>query len=282
MARPLRLELSDGYYHVMARGNRRERIFRDDDDRNAFLDLLQRQHERLGWNILAYCLMSNHYHLLVHTPDPNLSRGMRDINGIYTQRFNRRHRKVGHVLQGRYTAHLVDEDAYLLEVSRYIVLNPVRAKMVTGPRHYRWSSYRDTIGQRKAPSWLSVDQLLAGFSKRRSAAIQRYREFVHDGVACGGKLEPPRHSLFLGDEDFVERMLAKLDLPDELPERTREQRNLNAKSLDWYANHYDRNDAITKAWESGAYTLREIGEHFDLHYQSVSRIARMNKNHASM
>lgn len=280
MARPLRLELADGYYHVMARGNRRERIYRDDDDRNAFLDLLERSHERLGWNILAYCLMTNHYHLLIHTPEPNLSRGMRDVNGIYTQRFNRRHRKVGHVLQGRYAAHLVDKDAYLLEVARYVVLNPVRARMVAGPRLYRWSSYRATIGQCPALPWLSVDQLLLHFSKRRSTAVKRYREFVQQGVAEGGRIGPPRHSLFFGDDNFVNRMLKKLDLPDELPERVRVHRRLKAKPIEWYARNYDRDEGIAEAWESGAYTLREIADYFGLHYQSISRIARARRRRA--
>lgn len=138
MSRPLRLEMKDGCYHVMSRGNRREPIFKDDIDRTSFLALLARQHERRGWNILAYCLMTKHYHLLVHTPSPNLCRGMRDINGIYTQGFNRRHNKVGHLLQGRYTAHVVDKDAYLMGLSRYVVLNPVRARMASGPQQYPW------------------------------------------------------------------------------------------------------------------------------------------------
>lgn len=277
MVRPLRLEMADGHYHVMARGNWRAPIYKDDDDRLAFLDLLQRSHERLGWNVLAYCLMTNHYHLLVHTPEPNLSRGMRDVNGIFTQRFNRRHGKVGHVLQGRYTAHVVDKDSYLTEVARYVVLNPVRARMVAGPRQYKWSSYRATIGQVEAPSWLAVEPLLLQFSRRRSVAIEQYRCFVQDGVHGGGKLEAPKHALFYGGQQFIEQMLMRLDLPDELPERRRSQRSLKAKPIDWYASRYQRDEAIAFAWATGAYTLREIGTHFGLHYQSVSRIVRSRK-----
>ncbi len=125
MARPLRIEFSGALYHVMARGNAREAIYLDDGDRQSFLDSLVRACERFDWALWAYCLMDNHYHLLVETRRPTLSRGMREVNGVYTQGFNRRHRRVGHVLQGRFKAILVDRDSYLLEVSRYIVLNPV-------------------------------------------------------------------------------------------------------------------------------------------------------------
>lgn len=277
MARPLRLELPDSYYHVMARGNRREAIYQDDVDRQTFLDLFARSHERFGWNVLAYCLMTNHYHLLLHTPEPNLCRGMRDVNGIYTQRFNRRHQKVGHVLQGRYTAQIVDKDGYLAEVARYIVLNPVRARMVGGPRQYRWSSYRATTGQTNSPAWLATDQVLLHFGKRRTAAIERYKRFVMDGVQDGGALEPPKRALFYGDDAFIEKTLKRLDLPEKLSERPRNQRTMSAQSLDWYEARHERDDAIVLAWMTGAYTLRDIGEYFGLHYASISRIVRQKK-----
>jgi len=279
MARPLRLEMKDGYYHVMSRGNRRELIFKDDVDRQNFLGLLERQHDRRGWNVLAYCLMTNHYHLLVHTPSPNLSRGMRDINGIYTQGFNRRHNKVGHLLQGRYAAHVVDKDTYLMELSRYVVLNPVRARMVSGPRQYVWSSYRATIGLVTPPGWLDVEQMLAQFAKRRSTAISRYRKFVHEGVAKGSSLQPPRRTLFYGNDDFIERTLRKLQLPENLSEVSNVKRMADAQPLEWYAERYERSDAIAAAWETGAYSLQQIGIQFGLHYSSVSRIlAKRRRN----
>ena len=130
MARPLRIEYPGALYHVTARGNARQRIYSDSKDCQAFLDLLGTLSDRYHWLCHAYCLMTNHYHLLLETPEGNLAEGMRQLNGIYTQAFNRRHHKVGHLFQGRYHAILVDKDCYLLEVARYIVLNPVRAKMV--------------------------------------------------------------------------------------------------------------------------------------------------------
>lgn len=274
MARPLRIEIENGCYHVMARGNRREAIYRGDSDREYFLERLGKVSNRRGWNILAYCLMTNHYHLLIHTLEPNLSIGMRDVNGVYSQQFNRRHRRVGHVLQGRYTAHLVDEDSYLKEVARYVVLNPVRARMVEGPRQYRWSSYRDTIGLRQSPDWLAVDTLLGTFGTRRQAAIQEYREFVRAGIKTGGKLGDLKHGLFYGSDRFVDRLMTKLDRPTELREYDATHRRALTKPLAWYAERYKRNEAIARAWASGQYTLKQLGTYFGLHYASISRLVR--------
>lgn len=145
MARPLRIEFSGAVYHVTSRGNAQQNIFLCDDDRQAFLDLLGIACERFRWQCHAYCLMSNHYHLLIETQAPSLSKGMKYLNGTYTSAFNRRHFRIGHVFQGRYKAILVEKDAYLLELSRYIVLNPVRARMVRSAKDWPWSSYRGTV-----------------------------------------------------------------------------------------------------------------------------------------
>ena len=144
MARPLRIEFPGALYHVTARGNARAPIFLEDADRQLLLATLGDANERHGWLCHAYCLMPNHYHLLLGTPDANLSRGMRQLNGLYTQRFNRRHDRVGHVFQGRFKGILVEREAHLLELARYIVLNPVRAGIVACAEAYRWSSLRAT------------------------------------------------------------------------------------------------------------------------------------------
>lgn len=134
MARPLRLEFPGAIYHVTSRGNARNAIFLDDEDRVLFLACLGAVVTRFGWWCHAYCLMDNHYHLLIETPEGDLSRGMRQLNGVYTQRFNRRHGRAGHVFQGRFKAIVVDRDSYLLELCRYVVLNPIRAGMVSQAR----------------------------------------------------------------------------------------------------------------------------------------------------
>lgn len=182
MARPRRLEFAGALYHVTSRGDRREPIYEDDVDRSAFLDILGTVVADFNWIAHAYCLMGNHYHLLVETPDANLDKGMRQLNGSYTQWSNRRHRRVGHLFQGRYKAILVDKDAYLLELCRYVVLNPVRAKAAKSSGLWRWSSYRVMMGVESAPKWLSAEAVLAQFGHSRTVARQRYERFVAQGM----------------------------------------------------------------------------------------------------
>src|SRR3989338_224765 len=163
MARPLRIEFSGALYHVTSRGDRQEPIYEDNEYRHAYLQILGDVLERFSWLCYAYCLMKNHYHLVIETTEGNLSKGMRHLNGVYTQLSNRRHKRTGHLFQGRYKAVLIDKDSYWLEVSRYVVLNPVRAGMVKGPGGWPWSSYTAPAGAKSAPEWLKVDRLLAHF-----------------------------------------------------------------------------------------------------------------------
>jgi len=163
MSRPLRIELAGGLYHVTSRGDRREDIYLSDDDRLAWLDILGAVCERFQWSCHAWCQMDNHYHAIIETPEGNLSQGMRQLNGVYTQYVNRTHDRVGHVFQGRFKAILVERDAYLLELARYVVLNPVRARMVKRPEQWVWSSYRAVIGQADRPPWLHIDWILGQF-----------------------------------------------------------------------------------------------------------------------
>jgi len=160
--------------------------------------------ESYNWVCHAYCLMSNHYHLLIETPDANLSRGMRQLNGVYTQTFNRAHGRAGHVFQGRYKAILVEKESYLLELSRYIVLNPVRAGMVNPAKDWPWSSYRATAGQVKGPGYLNIDWMLAAFAKRKSVAIERYKKFVAQGKDQPSPWTLLRNQIYLGSEQFVD------------------------------------------------------------------------------
>jgi len=205
VARPLRLEFAGALYHVTARGNARQPIYLDEQDRTLFLDLLGKETEQQRWTCYAYCLMNNHYHLLIETPEANLVRGMQRLNGVYTQAFNRRHRRVGHLFQGRYKAILVDKDAYLQELCRYLVLNPVRAKAVDVPGRWRWSSYRATAGEAAAPSWLAVARVRALFSGRGG-----YRRFVAEGIGRASPWAGLRGQIYLGDADFLERVERQL------------------------------------------------------------------------
>ncbi len=165
MARPLRLEFPGAVYHITARGNGRNDIFVDDQDRQQFIAILSETVERYNWLCHAYCLMDNHYHLLIETPDPTLSKGMRQLNGVYTQAFNRSHNRIGHVFQGRFKSIIVEKDDHLLQLCRYIVLNPVRAGMVKMVEQWIWSSYNSTAWKNKMPELLTIDWVLGQFSE---------------------------------------------------------------------------------------------------------------------
>lgn len=204
MARPLRLEYAGALYHLTARGNARADIFADDEDRHLFLELLGKEISQQGWRCYAYCLMGNHYHLLIETPAPNLVAGMRRLNGVYTQAFNRRHGRVGHVFQGRYKSVLVDKDSYGLELCRYIVLNPVRARMVRRQENWAWSSYRATVGQVAAPAWLDADWVLGQLGERDPVAA--YERFVREGIGQSAPWDKLKGQIWLGGEAFLKRM----------------------------------------------------------------------------
>ena len=275
MARPLRLEFPGALYHVTSRGDGREDIYVGDADREEWLDVLGEACQRFSWVAHAYCQMTNHYHVLVETPDGNLSRGMRQLNGVYTQRFNRAHGRVGHVFQGRYKAVLVQKDAYLMELARYIVLNPVRARMVRSAREWRWSSYRATAGQAHCPAWLSRDWLLGAFGPKLSVAENRYREFVSQGRGQPSPWGKLKNQVYLGSDQFVEQMQGHLEPDRDLSEVPVGQKRRVAPPLKEYERvSGGRDEAIVAAYVSGGYTMKEIGEHFGLHYSRISRLVR--------
>jgi len=281
MARPLRIEFAGALYHITSRGDRQEDIFVTDTDRIAFLEILKQVVERFNWLVHAYCLMDNHYHLLIETPEANLGRGMRQLNGVFTQSCNRNNSRVGHVFQGRYKAILVQKESYLLELSRYIVLNPVRARMVKSVKAWPWSSYRDTAGYREPPEWLKTEWLLAAFGKKLTQAQRKYENFVAEGKNQPSPWEQLRNQVFLGSEEFVNKLQGKIESDKDLSEIPKRQRRKKAKSLEYYAAHTrNRNEAIVTAYSSGGYSMKDIGkdigDYFELHYSWVSRIVQAN------
>ena len=274
MSRPLRLELSGGLYHVTWRGDRREDIFLDDTDREAWLEILAHCCERYNWAIHVWCQMTNHYHLVVETAEANLAAGMRQFNGVYTQRVNRRHRRVGHVFQGRYKAILVERDSYLLELARYVVLNPVRAGMVKHARQWKWSAYPAMVGTAPRPGWLHTDWLLGQFGASRARRIERYIEFVQEGIRGPCVWDNLKGQVFLGSEMFVESMQGELEVAAKqtIREIPRLQRRALAKSLDYYRDTFDdAKSGMVAAYATGDYTLQAIADAFGVHYATVSR-----------
>lgn len=273
MTRPLRIEFPGALYHVTSRGDRQEPIYQDDQDRQAFLHTLAEVVVRFNWRCHAYCLMTNHYHLVVHTPDGNLSKGMRQLNGVYTQASNRRHRQVGHLFQGRFKAILVDQDSYLLQLARYVVLNPVRAGMVKSPGEWYWSSYRAMVGEAPTADWLATDDLLAQFSTQRDEARLRYRHFVAEGSA--DIWSGLRQQIYLGDEKFVSKMQERAPVQLDPVNVSQVQCRKPALSLaEISAKHHERNAVMLEAYATGVYSYREIAEHLGVHPATVGRVLR--------
>ena len=266
MARPLRLEFAGAVYHLTSRGNARQKVFFTDEDRQLFLDTLAQVVSRYGWICHAYCLMANHYHLLVETPKANLSIGMRQLNGIYTQSFNRRHKRVGHLFQGRFKAILVEKESYLLELCRYIVLNPVRVKGGAEMGAWKWSSYRATAGLASVPEFLSIDWLLEQFGKNRPAAQKQYRAFVREGLESR-PWEKLKGQIYLGSEEFIERHSAE---DKEIREIPRAQLKALKPTLEQIIAKGGET-GIARAYREHGYRLHEIAAHLGVHYATVSR-----------
>ena len=284
MARPLRIEAAGAYSHVVNRGSGRQKIVADDQDRQEFLGVLAKVVAKYNLRLHAYCLMDNHYHLLVETVEANLSRAIRQLNGVYGQRFNRRHGRSGHVFQGRFRSVLIEKDSYLLELNRYIVLNPVRARMVGHPRRWKWSSYRATVGETEAPEWLTTKEVLGMMGRRTGEARAAYREFVAAGINTGGDLDrSARRSPILGGAAFQEqyrKALRSKKAMQEIPKASRYA--LRPPLRDLMAGHgkrpqgkraqRKRAEACRRAHADYGYTLREIGEQLGMHYAAISRI----------
>lgn len=278
MARPLRIQFPGALYHVTSRGDKKQKIFEDDRDREAFLKILASVVEQCNWLCHAYCLMDNHYHLLVETPDGNLSYGMRQLNGVYTQRYNRTHHTVGHLLQGRYKAIVVEKDTYLLEVSRYMVLNPVRAQLVTYPWEWNWSSYLATASIRKPSGSVSTDWILSQFSKNKKRAQQAYREFVISGMEKEAPWKDLKGRIILGRDDFVAKIRGLLGGKEEIKEIPRVERFATRPRLSQiFGERRDRRERDRRLYTAHityGYTLKEIGDYLRIHYSTVSKAVK--------
>ena len=299
MARPLRIEYPGAHYHVTSRGNERKNIFRDNEDRKKFVQLLASAVDQFHLRLHAYVLMPNHYHLLVETPEAQLSRAIRYLNGVYTQYFNRRHKRVGHLFQGRYKAILMDRDSYLVELSRYIHLNPWRVKSGSqDPFTYNWSSLRAYTGRSSVPQWLTVEEVLASFGRKRNSAQKLYQGFVREGMERGIKTpwEQLKWQTLLGTETFVEEIKVRFieqrggELSEFSGVRDAKRTVEGEKIFKAICKHYGikeeelskRVHGYTEPRYVASYllrryalmTLKEIGERVGLHYSTVGNILR--------
>ncbi|HJS70311.1 MAG TPA: transposase [Gaiellaceae bacterium] len=269
MARALRTEFPGAVYHITSRGNARGRLFLDEADEKTFLRTLGRVVPDCRWLCHAYCLMPNHFHLVLETPRPNLAVGMRRLNSSYAQAFNQRRDRIGHVFQGRYRAILIEKEAHLLEVCRYVVLNPVRAKLCETAADWRASSYRATVGWEPARPFLSSAWILGQFGTTASRARERYRAFVAEG-SNEEAWRDLRGQMYLGSEDFARSRSEPGEPIEEVP---RAHWRPVRRPLAELFNELGA-DALAVAFRDEGYHLREIAEHLGVHYSTVSRRLR--------
>jgi REP element-mobilizing transposase RayT len=290
VARPLRILYAEAFYHVTSRGNERRAVFLTDRDREKFLSYLESAHVKYGGIIHVYCLMDNHYHLLLETPRGNLSQILHHINGAYTTYFNVKRQRSGHLFQGRYRAILVEKDEYCQELSRYIHLNPVRAGMVKDPRRYRWSSYHQYIGLKTAP-WLETGSILGYFDSQEGRAQRKYREYVERAI--GVELKNPLEGVFassvLGSEGFINWVREGVKTPKEsdtrdipvlkaLMERpSLEEIKTGVEHVLGAKDPLFRKFCVHVSHEYGGYSLKEIGAFYNMQGSAVSQASRRLK-----
>ncbi len=276
MARPLRINYPGALYHVISRGNARQDIFLNERDRHIFLRVLRDAVKTHHLICHAYCLMTNHYHLLIETPDANLSQAMRDINGKYTQQFNIVHTRDGHLFQGRFKAFVIEKETYLFEVSRYIVLNPVRAGLVSHPRYWKWSSYAAMAGFIQAPFWLNTSETLRFFGKTHREARKEYRVLVHAGIYGDDPYKEMSGGTVLGSAQFIHEIWERTDGSEKIKEIPRQERMVGRPTLkELFKNATTmtkRNAVILLARYRCNYLSSEIASHLGLDRSTVGKI----------
>jgi REP element-mobilizing transposase RayT len=279
MARPLRLQLSGAYYHVLARGNARQDIFLDNTDRIRFLAFLGESVHRHGLLVHGYCLMPNHYHLIIETVRPEISLAFKRLNGIYSQFFNRRHERVGHVFQGRFKSLLIDRNSYFLNAHRYIHQNPVRKGLTGNARDYEWSSCRDFLGLRTPAPWLRTDLVLGYYSGNMKERMSAYAAFV-ETPADEDPFKKAYAQAFLGCPDFVESMCerARAVATCENPERKAFDERLDPEAVMQAVGQKLGSMRVLAGLRqpARAFTLYLLREHTSLSLEALARRFRMS------
>ena len=278
MARPLRIQYPNAMYHIISRGIGRMTIFHNEKDFSKFIQFMERVIEKHNWICHAYCLMGTHYHILLETPDANMVVGMKYLNQVYSQFYNWKYRRVGPVLQGRYKSWLVEREEKFLDNSRYIVNNPVEAKMVEHPADWAWSSFRATRGIEKVPKYLETDFLVSHFSSSRKKAQIMYEDFVRAGIGMESPLKDAKKQIFLGSDSFIAEAMQYVNDYDEMNNVPKPQKFADRPPLEGVfirtktTSKEKRNRLILKAHDKHAYTQRVIGDYLGLHSGHISRI----------
>lgn len=245
MARQLRIEFEGALYHVASRENLRDNVFFEDKGREKFLEILAKTKERYGYLLHAYALMDNHYHLLIETPKANISQVMQNINTSYTVYVNRKYQRSGHLFQGRFKGIIVDKDEYLVTLSRYIHLNPVRAGIVEKPEDYKWTSYSVYIGKKVGNTFVDAADTLSRFSNEKGKSVRAYRDFVEAGIGSeDNPFKDLEAGIILGAKRFKEkaaRLIGKMKVDGELPQLKRLRDTVPTdKTINVCCIHFDK------------------------------------------
>jgi len=278
MSRSVRIEFPGAIYHITSKG---KAIFRDREDRAVFLNILDGVVSRFSWLLHSYVMMDEHYHLVVEIPEGNLSKGMRQLNGVYTQHFNRRHHLHGPIFQGRFKSVLFEKSTYLLPICRHVVLNPVRVGTRSRLNRFRWSSFRATAGIAPEPGFLHSSDLLRDFGKREKSSRRKYQAYIEEGIDGDSPFLERSHQVLLGSAKFLTEMQPILQgekIAKRGPKQARRRKSLSAlfRTVSTKSRG-ERNELIRRAHLDYGYTLMEIGNHLDLHYTTVSKVVNAGR-----
>lgn len=279
MNRPLRIELNDSLYYITSRGTRHGSIFLTDSDRLAWIAIFEETCRRFDFVVLSYCQLGNHFHILIRASNGGLARGMCYLNGKYSRYFNRSHKFVGHVFQGRYKVILCQDEPYLLELARYIELAPVRAMMVADPIDWKWSSYGATMGIMDSPEWLKSEEVLEKLGGNLAGARQAYKEFVLAGIGGPSPLARVSNELILGDREFAASIVGRAISGNLLEIKRVQRRAITPPLREFFKKYPDPKEAMARAYLSLGYSMQEIAVYARVSARTVSRaIAAFSKD----
>ncbi len=277
MARPIRIQYPGAFYHIMTRGNRRSSIFDSTEDYQDFLIVFFNIIKRYNWTCYAYCLMPNHYHLLIRTNDANLSLGMRQLNGVYTQNYNIRHKRVGHLFQGRFKSILVEEENYKYQLIRYIALNPLRANIVQVIEGWKWNSCLEVMNKIAMTGCVEIKEILSNFDQDENKAREVFLNYLTNKIEDENSLSSLKGGIILGSVEFVDKIKGYLRIKEKELEIPVKERLVSRPSLeelfdDKIITRETRNRAIYVAHVGYGYLLSEVANYLGIHYTTISRI----------
>ena len=274
MARPVRIEYPGAYYYLTSKALEGELLFKGAKDRQEFLSILQEVTCRMQWEAYAYNLMPDSFQLFIKTTKPNLSKGMRQLNGIYTQRYNARYERYGNIFHGRFKAVLVEAEHSFKDVVRYVMHVPIQKRKTRDLNKWKWSSYQATMGLLDAPDWLKTKDVLHHFAKQRKRAQKALSKSIKNYDKDFDLMKNVQGQILLGSDKFVKKWKKQL-ASGKVMAKAIQRKAKKIKPLSNFSKRFkDSKTAMVKAYETGNYTLAQVGSHFGVHYSTVSRTVK--------